>query len=135
MGELGGILLFVLFAAIAVVKKKAEAEEQNPAPRPPQETAEEFKEEDTAPAVAYPHYESIRHSEGSFDASPAVRKRTLTSTTLRDDRKNDWMAKQLREERRIRNSTDLGAVHDDHCEAREIKTQHAAAHRAGRIEI
>ena len=191
MGEVGGILLFALFAVIAVVKKKAQEEEsqktsqprpQRPAPLPRrlepsaqqpetayeqakreyQEHVEEYNrnlessnealrglrdgfvmfgeavqeatEENDAPAASYQYYEPLRRSEKSLDAPAAAKKRPLTSTTLRDDRKNDWMAKQLREEARIKSSTDLGALHDVNCEAREIKERHAALHSAGRVD-
>ena len=47
-----------------------------------------------------------------------------------EDRENDWLAKQMKEERKIKNKTmtDLGAIHDRNCEAREIKTAHEKAH-------
>ena len=99
-----------------------------------QEAAEEFEEETDAPAVSYQYYEPPRHAEASFDAPPA-KKKPLSATVLRDDRRNDWMAKQMREEARIRNSTDLGAMHDASCEAREIKERHAALHSAGRVDF
>ena len=191
MGEVGGILLFALFAVIAVVKKKAQEEEsqktsqprpQRPAPLPRrlepsaqqpetayeqakreyQEHVEEYNrnlessdealrglrdgfvmfgeavqeatEENDAPAASYQYYEPSRHAKASFHAPPA-KKKPLSATVLRDDRRNDWMAKQMREEARIRNSTDLGALHDASCEAREIKERHAALHSAGRADF
>lgn len=54
-----------------------------------------------------------------------------------EDRDNDWLAKQLREERKALKSTsammDLKMSHMEHCEADEIKQSHARAHKAGRI--
>ena len=45
---------------------------------------------------------------------------------LGEDRKNDWMARQLREEARAksRSSLDLGAAHDAGCDADELKRRH-----------
>ena len=50
------------------------------------------------------------------------------TTTLHDDRENDWMAKQLRYERRVRSSTDLGAAHEDNCDALSLKLEHLPLH-------
>ncbi len=48
-----------------------------------------------------------------------------------EDRKNDWMARQLREEARIKrmgSGTDLGAAHDADCDAAELKAEHRKVH-------
>lgn len=99
-----------------------------------QEANEKSDAEDASSAGSYQYYEPAHYSEAPIDAPPA-KKKPLSATVLRDDRRNDWMAKQMREEARIRNSTDLGAMHDASCEAREIKERHAALHRAGRVDL
>lgn len=57
-------------------------------------------------------------------ASPAAK-------VLAEDRKNDWLAKQLREEARIarRNRMDLGAVHEADCDADSLKKEHRKNHK------
>ena len=58
-------------------------------------------------------------------------KKTSIGKDLRDDRENDWLAKQLREEARIyRNGLglDLGAAHEQSCDAGLIKKAHHARH-------
>ncbi len=58
-------------------------------------------------------------------------KKTSIGKDLRDDRENDWLAKQLREEARIyRNGLglDLGASHEQSCDAGLIKKAHHARH-------
>ena len=50
------------------------------------------------------------------------------SSVLRDDRANDWLAKQLREEHRAFKATsemfDLKIEHASHCDARFIEQFH-----------
>ncbi len=58
-------------------------------------------------------------------------KKTNIGKDLWDDRENDWLAKQLREEARIyRNGLglDLGASHEQSCDAGLIKKAHHARH-------
>lgn len=58
-------------------------------------------------------------------------KKTNIGKDLWDDRENDWLAKQLREEARIyRNGLglDLGAAHEQSCDAGLIKKAHHARH-------
>ncbi len=50
---------------------------------------------------------------------------------LMEDRKNDWLARQMREEHRIKmrgDFWDLGAAHDKDCDARSLKNEHLLAH-------
>jgi len=53
-------------------------------------------------------------------------------SALIEDRQHDWLARQLREEGRIRkrgeSMLDLGAAHDISCDAREIKLLHMLQH-------
>ncbi len=55
-----------------------------------------------------------------------------------EDRQNDWLAKQLREESRLARRTsdmfDLKAEHASNCDARDLKDSHARAHRLGRLD-
>ena len=48
------------------------------------------------------------------------------SAVLSEDRKHDWMARQLAEEERAlrRNFSDLGALHDASCAADDLKKSH-----------
>jgi len=55
-----------------------------------------------------------------------------------EDRNNDWLARQIREENRIlRNGTlsDLGAAHNVKCDARDIKKVHHVLHIKGQEEM
>ena len=48
-----------------------------------------------------------------------------------EDRKNDWMARQMREEARIKRMSgtlDLGAAHDADCDADDLKKEHRKVH-------
>ncbi len=59
------------------------------------------------------------------------------SSVLLEDRKNDWLAKQLREEALIYrrgNGIDLGATHNVNCEADEIKRGHARRHNSNGLD-
>ena len=72
--------------------------------------------------------------------SNAVRE---TATSIREngllleDRKNDWLAKQMREEAEIyrRGSLyDLGAAHEADCDAKRIKLFHIRTHNTNGID-
>ncbi len=54
----------------------------------------------------------------------------LADTFMKDDRERDWLARQMKEEARIarRNSLDLGAAHDESCDALELKKEHERTH-------
>jgi hypothetical protein len=48
-----------------------------------------------------------------------------------EDRRNDWMARQMREEARIKRMSgtlDLGAAHDADCDAADLKAEHRRVH-------
>ena len=56
---------------------------------------------------------------------------------LLEDRKNDWLAKQMREEAEIyrRGSLyDLGAAHEADCDAKRIKLFHARTHNSNGVD-
>jgi len=58
-------------------------------------------------------------------------KETAASYRLHDDRKNDWLARQIREEKRILRTGglyDLGAVHEISCQAKSLKLAHIIEH-------
>ena len=59
------------------------------------------------------------------------------NAVLLEDRRNDWLAKQLREEAAIlkRGSLyDLGAAHDADCDADRIKRQHLRVHNSNGLD-
>jgi len=53
-------------------------------------------------------------------------------SALIEDRQRDWLARQLREEKRAKKRgealLDLGAAHDASCDAREVKRLHLLQH-------
>ena len=53
-----------------------------------------------------------------------------TTSVLLEDRRNDWLAQQLREEAALkrRAGADLGAVHEVECAADDLKRSHARRH-------
>jgi len=57
---------------------------------------------------------------------------------LFEDRQNDWLAKQLREEARLAKRTsdmfDLKYEHAASCDARDLKDSHERAHRLGHLD-
>ncbi|MBR5741764.1 MAG: hypothetical protein IKX91_04335 [Firmicutes bacterium] len=57
---------------------------------------------------------------------------------LMEDRQNDWLAKQLREEARAAKRTsdmfELKMEHIEDCDARDLKETHARLHRLGRLD-
>ncbi len=64
--------------------------------------------------------------------------RTTNDGFLMEDRQNDWLAKQMREESRALKATsdmfDLKAQHAADCDARDLKETHARDHRLGRLD-
>jgi hypothetical protein len=54
---------------------------------------------------------------------------------LLEDRRNDWLAQQLREEAAIkrRGSSDLGASHEVECAADDLKQSHVRRHNTNGI--
>ena len=55
---------------------------------------------------------------------------TTLREVLQEDRKNDWLAKQLREEANIarRSDLDLGAAHERECAADDLRRDHRKRH-------
>ena len=68
-------------------------------------------------------------SEGAVhDFDRPVKTSRISATTLKDDRNNDWLAKQMREERSALNAMSemfgLKLSHMANCEARNIRKEH-----------
>jgi hypothetical protein len=151
-------LFLIVVIAVAVNKAKKQNKGKGPAPKPyskPQDLsrfdvrqnaspagtrqaasnraayARELKTKDSATArsnygrSAYEFDSSLRAAAASGKSHDSGLR---SSTVLHDDRQNDWMAQQLRYERRVKASTDLGAVHDANCDARSLKREHLAVH-------
>lgn len=86
----------------------------------------------TQPVRAYTPGQNRSSQFGATKAS-----RLAETGVLLEDRKNDWLAKQLREEAAIyrRGSVyDLGAVHNVDCEADSIKRAHARRHNSNGLD-
>ena len=63
--------------------------------------------------------------------------RLAETGVLLEDRKNDWLAKQLREEAYILRHGglyDLGAMHEVNCDARSIKREHERTHNSNGLD-
>ena len=79
-----------------------------------------------------------RSSQQARDVSKAATGRVEKASSIRnmdsilmEDRKNDWLARQIREENRIKargDFWDLGAAHDKDCDARDLKREHVLVH-------
>ena len=94
---------------------------------------EEEEAETLFPSAKLPGLHTIFEGDNqNFAKMPKQgQKKTSIGKDLRDDRENDWLAKQLREEARIyRNGLglDLGAAHEQSCDAGLIKKAHHARH-------
>lgn len=142
-GIIGGIIGFILsllpliilvfvFSRIAKASKGS-AKKKSPAwqTQPRQEknpglvkslkgnTAGEYQEEQMS---------LERSSSGSLLRSEGMS--TLAETFMRDDRKNDWLARQMREEAKILRRgdlMDLGASHAANCDAETLRKYHLFA--------
>ena len=77
--------------------------------------------------------------DGEYDREPVVIRPSglkagsglNSNLVLHEDRANDWMARQLREEARILrggNGLDLGASHAASCDAHVLKEEHLGRH-------
>lgn len=110
--EFGSFWFFIIiFFVIAVSNAKAQKKKgKGPAPKNPAPTAK------PVPVKRDP-------------AAPSQKSSLLSSTM--EDRKHDWLAKQLAEERAILRrgiQSDIGAVHDLSCDARKLKIEHEIIH-------
>ena len=79
-------------------------------------------------------------SEGAVhDFDRPVKTSRISATTLKDDRNNDWLAKQMREERSALNAMSemfgLKLSHMANCEARNIRKEHHDNCDAGSIDV
>ena len=93
--------------------------------------ARELKTKDSATArsnygrSAFEFDSSLRAAAASSGhSSGSVR----TQVSISDDRQNDWLAQQLRYERRVKAGSDLGATHEINCDARSLKREHIPRH-------
>ena len=81
-----------------------------------------------------PVYEGAVH-----DFDRPVKTSRISATTLKDDRNNDWLAKQMREERSALNAMSemfgLKLSHMANCEARNIRKEHHDNCDAGSIDV
>lgn len=72
----------------------------------------------------------IKDKESYIDKISPLVNRTPADSVLRDDKKNDWLSKQLEEERRAYRrtselfNTDLASEHSQNCDARELALEH-----------
>jgi len=147
-----GIVWIVIFIAIISKALKSSANKQNQRPRMPAQNA---APQPIAPQRSASAPERIRrlnnYGNNSYDtaAMPAGKSRKYDglgqrklsnfkeNDVLLEDRKNDWLAKQLREEAAIlrRGDTmDLGAAHEKECDARKLKFQHILRHNTNGLD-
>ena len=76
-----------------------------------------------------PGVKDFSYGQGAFAKTPA--KSIAEIGVLLEDRRNDWLAKQLREEAAIKRRGsiyDLGAAHDADCDADRIRRLHISRH-------
>lgn len=99
------------------------------------EELEEKKQDlQKASARAYELDSSGKIKTRSKKISTSAKIKSSELALAMEDRKHDWLAQQLAEERFIQrrgSSLDLGAGHRDHCDARSIKLQHMLEHDDG----
>lgn len=74
----------------------------------------------------------------AFAKGPSHGKKVSTLSRLfKEDRQNDWLARQMREEKKRtvwRNFSDLGARHDAVCAADLLRRDHMARHEEGVVD-
>ena len=92
-----------------------------------------------APAAVEPAKASNKRSLGRSLGSSAKAEAasSLAETFMKDDRKNDWLARQMREEERILRRgdlMDLGASHASSCDAETLKRYHLFAEHDDSID-
>jgi len=116
------IWLAFFFGSIAKVKKKKSAGNTKPKYTPQKQ--------------AVPIKNSVGSSKPKTFSGPAkgvevVKLKDSVNNVFLEDRKNDWLARQIREERRVLSRADmldLGAAHDKACQADLLKRIHIAEH-------
>ena len=112
------IIIFVFFTIIARVLKKSASQTTKSKIAPKQ--AKQGNVRPKGFTNYRPHKDIISVSREMGDSKG--------SSTLRDDRTNDWLARQLREEHKAFKETsemfDLKIEHASHCDARFIEQFH-----------
>lgn len=82
--------------------------------------------------------ESVFESDESKDEIPSARVPVSTLGKLfKEDRNNDWLARQMKEERKRtvwNNFSDLGAQHDAVCDAKVLRVQHHLRHEENVVD-
>lgn len=136
------LIIFLIIAVVFFSGKKAGFKSGGPAKAP------------SAVSYSFPAQKAVRaESKEQTDAPPERASESRSSelpvnktsfsklrseeavnamSVLIEDREHDWLARQLRQENRIKKRgealLDLGAAHDASCDAREIKRLHILAH-------
>ena len=93
----------------------------------PPEIIEDYEPEQKAP---------VRKKLKPGEARPAraaLRETSALSDTITEDRQHDWLARQIREERKHtvwNNFVDMGAAHDEVCAAELNRRAHAREHQS-----
>ena len=136
------IWIAVIASMISSVKKKNAQNSQRSAPS--QSGAQERGNVSKAEA-AYRAYAAGGRAQTPVSAfeNTSGSRRSERAVSIRDngllmeDRQNDWLARQMREEAAIlrRGSLyDLGAAHDANCDAKEIKLFHVRHHNSNGLD-
>lgn len=129
------VLIYVAFAVLAVNKKVKKSDGRTEslfakAENPFADAAKMMKEQKKTPRV-------VRIEKDSSKPFPERQIQLQQKQSAKDlaanleDRKHDWLARQLAEERAIQrrgSELDLGAGHRDNCDARSLKIQHMKEH-------
>ncbi len=108
-------ILIKIFAALGVAKGVKSAR-QKKAPRLPRSSGK------SAGAA-----EKLRRAAAKAEGKSSLRE----SSIFLEDRENDWLARQMREEAKVLSRSDmldLGARHDRDCDARALKRAHELEH-------
>lgn len=134
MSSIAPILVVIIWVAvIGSFSKKAKAAKKGETFKRPAEFTP-VKSQQSAARVTP---KSIKHIPPAARV-PAQTKRygsvslkDATGNLLLEDRNNDWLAKQVREERKIllrSDILDLGAAHEQACQADQLKKYHILEH-------
>ena len=118
------VVFFVIFF-VAAAKKNSRNKKSAQNSRPPVARPVQPQEAKTVRAQT-----GKAQSAASLSGHYSSQKISLLSSTM-EDRKHDWLAKQLAEERAILRrgiQSDIGAVHDLSCDARKLKIEHEIIH-------
>ncbi len=119
-GALSSIIVMIVFFAVITKAIKKSAEGSTKSKFSPRQSQPVRPTRPRGFTNYRPHKDIISVSRDMGDSKG--------STTLRDDRNNDWLARQLREEHKAFKETsemfDLKIEHASHCDARYIEQFH-----------